>query len=156
MQNVEQSDYDVVIVGAGPTGLALSTGLKQLGISSLTQHRIASALRRGRILLAGDAAHIHSPADGQGMNTGIQDGITLAPALKEAFLNGDETALNRWEKSRLEIANSVIGLTDKMTKIATTSSKGMQFFRNAMISIMGHIPYVENLLAEKLSEFDNR
>lgn len=40
-------------------------------------HRIASQFRSGNIFIAGDAAHIHSPAGGQGMNTGIQDGINL-------------------------------------------------------------------------------
>src|SRR5262249_1041586 len=44
-------------------------------------HRIADAYRAGRVLLVGDAAHVHSPAGGQGMNTGMQDAIVLAEAL---------------------------------------------------------------------------
>ena len=44
-------------------------------------HRIARTARKGRILLCGDAAHVHSPAGGQGMNTGIQDAMSLAPLL---------------------------------------------------------------------------
>src|SRR5436190_4673577 len=44
-------------------------------------HRLAASPRKGRVLLCGDAAHVHSPAGGQGMNTGIQDGVSLAAAL---------------------------------------------------------------------------
>jgi len=49
------------------------------------QHRVVDTYRAGRILLAGDAAHVHSPAGGQGMNTGIQDAIVLAEALATAL-----------------------------------------------------------------------
>ena len=48
-------------------------------------HRIADAYRAGRVLLAGDAAHVHSPAGGQGMNAGILDAISLADALVAAL-----------------------------------------------------------------------
>ena len=44
-------------------------------------HRVADRYRAGRIVLAGDAAHVHSPAGGQGMNTGIQDGYALGLSL---------------------------------------------------------------------------
>ncbi|GAA5046953.1 NAD(P)/FAD-dependent oxidoreductase [Thermocatellispora tengchongensis] len=48
-------------------------------------HRVAASLRAGRVLLAGDAAHVHSPAGGQGMNIGIQDALALADALATAL-----------------------------------------------------------------------
>jgi hypothetical protein len=55
-------------------------------------HRIARSYRSGRVLIAGDAAHVHSPAGGQGMNLGIVDAVTLAAALVSA-LQGNEAAL---------------------------------------------------------------
>jgi 2-polyprenyl-6-methoxyphenol hydroxylase-like FAD-dependent oxidoreductase len=119
------------------------------------QHRIAKVLRQGRILLAGDAAHVHSPAGGQGMNTGIQDAIALAHALKETLEQGNDDTLQVWQEKRLEIAHSVVKMTDLMTRAATASSPGAKLLRNAVISIIGHIPYAQNAIAEKLSELDN-
>jgi 2-polyprenyl-6-methoxyphenol hydroxylase-like FAD-dependent oxidoreductase len=55
------------------------------------QHRVADTYRAGRLLLAGDAAHVHSPAGGQGMNLGIQDGVALADAFA-AIVGGAPTA----------------------------------------------------------------
>jgi 2-polyprenyl-6-methoxyphenol hydroxylase-like FAD-dependent oxidoreductase len=49
------------------------------------QHRIAKTFRSGQVFLAGDAAHVHSPAGGQGMNLGIQDAVDLAHTLIKAL-----------------------------------------------------------------------
>ena len=68
-------------------------------------HRLADRYRAGRILLAGDAAHVHSPAGGQGMNTGIQDGVALGHALSAVVRgDGDESPLDRYEAKRRPIA----------------------------------------------------
>jgi len=120
------------------------------------EHRVAKVLRIGRILLAGDAAHVHSPAGGQGMNTGIQDAIALAAALQETFQLGNDGPLNSWQEKRLEIAHSVVTMTDRMTKMATASSYGVKLLRNAVLSIVGQIPFAQHALAERLSELENR
>jgi 2-polyprenyl-6-methoxyphenol hydroxylase-like FAD-dependent oxidoreductase len=120
------------------------------------EHRVARVLRQGRILLAGDAAHVHSPAGGQGMNTGIQDAIALAAALQETLRQGNDAALNIWQEKRLEIAHSVVTMTDRMTKMAATSSYGAKLLCNAVLSIVGRIPFAQHALAEKLSELENR
>jgi 2-polyprenyl-6-methoxyphenol hydroxylase-like FAD-dependent oxidoreductase len=90
------------------------------------------------------------------MNTGIQDAIALAGALKEMLEQGNDAALNLWQEKRLEIARSVVKLTDRMTKVATTSSSGAKLLRNAVISIIGQIPFAQHAIAEKLSELDNK
>lgn len=120
------------------------------------EHRVAKVMRQGRILLAGDAAHVHSPAGGQGMNTGIQDAIALAGALQETLQQGNDAALDSWQEKRLEIAHSVVKMTDQMTKIATASSYGVKLLRNAVLSIVGQIPFAQHALAEKLSELENK
>ena len=73
---------------------------------------MADSYRSGRILLAGDAAHAHSPAGGQGMNTGIQDAIALADALATAINSGDEKPLNTYGAIRRPIARKVVALAD--------------------------------------------
>ncbi len=119
-------------------------------------HRVAKTMRQGRVLLAGDAAHVHSPAGGQGMNTGIQDAVALAEALRRTLADGDESALDTWAKERLAIAHSVVGLTDRMTKMATTSSPLLKLTRDLIIKSIGHVPFVQHAIAEKLSELDRK
>src|SRR3546814_16255475 len=95
-------------------------------------HRVTSTPRAGRILLCGDAAHLHSPAGGQGMNTGIQDAVSLAPALLDVLHGGDEAGLDAWAQSRHQVAKRVVGLTDTMTSAAGgTSTVGRQLCKVA-------------------------
>jgi 2-polyprenyl-6-methoxyphenol hydroxylase-like FAD-dependent oxidoreductase len=88
------------------------------------------------------------------MNTGIQDAVALAAALKETLLKENDAALKLWQEQRLEIAHSVVKMTDRMTKMATASSPGVRLLRNAVLSIVGQIPFAQHALAEKLSELD--
>ena len=120
------------------------------------QHKVVTTLRSGRVLLCGDAAHVHSPAGGQGMNTGIQDAISLADPLTRALANGEAGGLNGWSERRHEIAQSVVNLTDRMTQAATLKSRPAELLRNAAISLIGHIPGVADRLAKQLAELDNR
>ena len=114
-------------------------------------HRLAKNLRQGRVLIIGDAAHVHSPAGGQGMNIGIQDAVSLASVLK----GGNDAALDIWEKERLQIARSVVKFTDRMTRFATVASPCMKRVRNEIIHWIGKIPFARNALAKKLSELSS-
>ena len=116
------------------------------------QHRVATALRQGHILLAGDAAHVHSPAGGQGMNTGIQDAVSLAHALHQTLGSSDDAALRQWQQERLKVAHSVVDLTDRLTKVATLSSPALKMLRNTAVELIGHIPFATHAAAERLSE----
>ena len=89
------------------------------------------------------------------MNTGIQDAISLASALQQVVQQGNEAALTTWQERRLAIAHSVVTLTDRMTQLATASSSGVKLLRNAIISIIGQIPFAQQAIAERLSELDN-
>ena len=73
------------------------------------QHRVADTYRAGRLLLAGDAAHVHSPAGGQGMNLGIQDAVALADALRDALHGGSDAALDAYSAGRRPIARASAG-----------------------------------------------
>jgi 2-polyprenyl-6-methoxyphenol hydroxylase-like FAD-dependent oxidoreductase len=77
-------------------------------------HRVAGHFGRGRAFLLGDAAHIHSPVGGQGMNTGIGDAINLAWKLA-AVLGGSATALlDTYETERIGFARRLVGTTDRI------------------------------------------
>ncbi len=82
------------------------------------QRRLADTYRRGRVLLAGDAAHIHSPLGGQGMNTGIGDAENLAWKLA-LVINGraDDSLLDTYEAERRPIAKDVLESTSGLTEI---------------------------------------
>lgn len=119
------------------------------------QHRIAASARSGRVLLCGDAAHVHSPAGGQGMNTGIQDAVALADPLIAALSSGRLESLDQWAQTRRRIADKVITLTDRITNVATLSSRPSRLARNVTLSILGRFPPVRQAIARQLAELDN-
>jgi 2-polyprenyl-6-methoxyphenol hydroxylase-like FAD-dependent oxidoreductase len=116
------------------------------------QHRLASSYRIGRVFIAGDAAHVHSPAGGQGMNTGIQDAIALGQALG-SVLSGKsaESALDEYERKRRAVAAHVVSTTDRMTRLATLRVRLGRFFRNAVLQVLNHSASFKRNLAMDLS-----
>ncbi|MFY4775778.1 FAD-dependent monooxygenase [Metabacillus sp. RGM 3146] len=77
-------------------------------------HRVSEHFSRGRVFIAGDAGHIHSPAGGQGMNTGIGDAVNLSWKLAAVLLGkADESILPSYEEERLAFAKTLISSTDK-------------------------------------------
>jgi 2-polyprenyl-6-methoxyphenol hydroxylase-like FAD-dependent oxidoreductase len=119
-------------------------------------HRLAQSPRKGRILLCGDAAHVHSPAGGQGMNIGIQDSISLAQVLPKTVENGDDARLDAWASERHRVATDVVALADRMTRLATMKSRSGQALRNIAVAFAGHLPPVRTALANTLAELNAR
>ncbi len=120
-------------------------------------HRVADRYRNGRVLLAGDSAHVHSPAGGQGMNTGIQDAITLGHVLAKV-LSGQaaEGWLDTYEHRRRPVGLHVVALTDRITRVATLRYRWARSLRNAILRVVGRIPAVQRWLAQELSELRYR
>ena len=87
-------------------------------------HRVTDHFRKGRGFLAGDAAHIHSPAGGQGMNTGIGDAINLAWKL-HALIKGraHDSLLDSYEAERIKFARRLVATTDKAFTFATADGR---------------------------------
>ena len=109
-------------------------------------HRVADTYRAGRLLLAGDAAHVHSPAGGQGMNLGIQDGVALAAVLAGA----SDSVLDEYNATRRPIAHQVVEMTDRLTRLATLP-RAARPIRNTAIGLIGRVPSVQRALAMRLS-----
>jgi 2-polyprenyl-6-methoxyphenol hydroxylase-like FAD-dependent oxidoreductase len=116
-------------------------------------HRLADHYREGRVFLAGDAAHVHSPAGGQGMNTGIQDAVALAGRLADVLSDGaDECILDGYEAERRPVAADVVAFTDRMTRVATVDHSAVRRIRNAALRGLNRVPAVRRTIALKLSE----
>ena len=119
-------------------------------------HRVAENPRNGPVLICGDAAHVHRPAGGQGMNTGIQDAVSLAAVLTDTLEDGHETRIDDWAAERHRVARDVVSMTDRMTRMATIKSRTGQTLRNVAVSLAGHLPPVRAALARTLAELDAR
>ena len=113
-------------------------------------HRVADTYRAGRLLLSGDAAHVHSPAGGQGMNLGIQDAVALADALAGVLGGAPESTLDDYSAAHRPIAQQVVEMTDRLTRLATLP-RAARPLRNAVIGLAGRVPSVRRALAMRLS-----
>lgn len=114
----------------------------------LTRHELAPAYCNGRVILAGDAAHVHSPLGGQGMNLGILDAVALGKALSDALLGASLDPLQRYESAQRAIARKVIAETSLLTRVATVP-KGVRELRNAVIALLNRP--IRTRLARSLS-----
>jgi 2-polyprenyl-6-methoxyphenol hydroxylase-like FAD-dependent oxidoreductase len=93
--------------------------VREIWWSSLFTSRLGMAerFRKGRVFLAGDAAHVHSPAGGQGMNTSIQDSYNLGWKLGQVLLHGaPEALLDTYEEERLPVAANLLSFVGAIHK----------------------------------------
>lgn len=111
----------------------------------------------GKCFLAGDAAHIHSPAGGQGMNTGIQDGYNLAWKIA-LVLQGkaEESLLETYNEERLENAKHLLETTDRMFEFATKDEWFVSYFRTHIFphiaNFVLHFDAVKNFVFPLISQ----
>jgi hypothetical protein len=116
-------------------------------------HRQVSQMRVGRMFVAGDAAHIHSPFGAQGMNTGLQDVWNLAWKIHlGARGHGSEELLNSYTTERRPVIKHVIDITDFMTKAMGTPSKFAQALRNTVIPVVSRLAPFQHAFVQTLSE----
>jgi hypothetical protein len=117
------------------------------------QLRSTTAYRRGRVLLAGDAAHIHTPAGGQGMNTGMMDAANLA--WKLALVAGGHAAdslLDTYETERLPAGVNTLGFTNKLFGWSTMRHPVKRAVRDVLLPAATHLPAVQRRAARQLSQ----
>lgn len=136
----------------GPPGLGLSqpSWLSAFRINE----RVAAHYRSGRCFLAGDAAHIHSPAGGQGMNTGMQDAVNLAWKLASVLKGiGDaDLLLDSYEPERRAVALDVVKAAGQKQHLAFSTGTATRLLKDFAISIFGNLPVVQKKLQVELSE----
>jgi hypothetical protein len=115
--------------------------------------RMLHHLRIGRVLVGGDAAHIHSPAAGQGMNTGIQDMINLAWKLALVIRKqAPETLLDTYEKERLPVIRNVLRKTEKITNMMGSTNPLVQLLIYSFTPLLERIRRVKNSIPIRISQ----
>lgn len=148
-------DIDALLRERGPHAPGLHVEALAWSSRFHLQHRIAADVFRHRTLLCGDAAHVHSPAGGQGMNTGIQDAVALAPRLAQAIRCGDTAGLAAWAARRHRIASGVVRMTHAMTRAATLTAPMPRALRDAAMGLVGNSRFLRRKLAVRLAELGN-
>jgi 2-polyprenyl-6-methoxyphenol hydroxylase-like FAD-dependent oxidoreductase len=86
--------------------------------------RMVDRYRVGRVFLAGDAAHVHTPAGAQGLNTGVQDAYNLGWKLAAVLRGGPESLLDTYQEERLPVAAAVLGLSTKLYQSRGAPKRG--------------------------------
>ncbi len=120
-------------------------------------HRVTDSFRRGRAFLVGDAAHVHSPAGGQGMNTGILDAINLAWKLA-AVVKGQapDSLLDSYDHERRAFARKLVATTDRVFSFVTRDGGLANFVRTrvapAMVSAAYRIGRVREFMFRTISQ----
>ena len=131
---------------------------KELWFSSYKVHsRKADSFRNKRCFIAGDAGHIHTPAGGQGMNTGIQDAYNLA--WKLAFVlkgKGGEALLESYNAERMENAKNLLKSTDRMFDILSGVHRFWNFIRLTFlppfIRLISHNKFIQKRFFPLISQ----
>jgi 2-polyprenyl-6-methoxyphenol hydroxylase-like FAD-dependent oxidoreductase len=116
-------------------------------------HRQVAQLRVGRIFIAGDAAHIHSPYGGQGMNTGLHDVWNLVWKLDLVLHGrGSDSLLESYSAERRPVIKQVIETTDFLTKAMGTPNKFAQALRDTVIPMVSRLAPFQHAFVQRLSE----
>ena len=117
------------------------------------QQRVVATMRKGNAFLVGDAAHTHSPAGAQGMNTGIQDAANLGWKLHHVLTGRTgEHLLDTYDAERRPVAHGLIAFTSQLMSLATISDRVAADLRNDTLSAVDQVPGVVDWLATKLSQ----
>jgi 2-polyprenyl-6-methoxyphenol hydroxylase-like FAD-dependent oxidoreductase len=100
-------------------------------------HRVAAQFRAGRVFLLGDAAHIHSPVGGQGMNTGLGDAVNLAWKLAAVLQQrASERLLDTYQPERIAFAQRLVATTDRVFQLATSDGPIARFVRLRVVPLV--------------------
>jgi 2-polyprenyl-6-methoxyphenol hydroxylase-like FAD-dependent oxidoreductase len=111
--------------------------------------------RHGRVLFAGDAAHVHSPAGGQGMNTGMQDACNLAWKLGLVRSGRARDALlDTFDVERSEIGERVLRNAGALTRVATLRNPLAQNLRDHLVPLIASLEFVQARFKATLTELD--
>ncbi|HEY1781964.1 MAG TPA: FAD-dependent monooxygenase [Roseiarcus sp.] len=144
-------DIQAIVARRCPGRVALSNPI-WISDFGVNERKVAN-YRSGRVFVAGDAAHVHSPAGGQGMNTGMQDAFNLAwkLALTERGLMRPDL-LDSYSLERSAVAKQILQDSGRMTRAVTLSNHVLQDIRNFVAHRILGFSDVQHAFADRLSE----
>jgi 2-polyprenyl-6-methoxyphenol hydroxylase-like FAD-dependent oxidoreductase len=145
-------EVQALIDQRGPAGVKSSDPVWLSGFT-INERKVAD-YRAGRVFLAGDAAHVHSPAGGQGMNTGMQDAINLAwkLALVCRGLAKPEPLLGSYSAERSEVGREVLANAGRLTTIALMRGAVAHSIRNHLARLLFGLSPVMRAVTNQMSE----
>lgn len=138
---------------AGPiSGLGAVVGAPSWTSSFVIHRRVVDRYRVGRGFVVGDAAHLHSPAGGQGMNTGVQDAVNLAWKLA-MVLRGEasESILDSYDLERRPVAERVLRSTDRIMKLVAPRNPLARAARDAALAGLGRFEAVRRMISREMA-----
>ncbi|MBV8182517.1 MAG: FAD-dependent monooxygenase [Mycobacterium sp.] len=137
------------IVGVLSRAMKADPGLLEVGWKSRfhCDERQVAQYRHGHVFLAGDAAHVHSPMGGQGMNTGIQDAANLAWKIDAVLAGADDTVLDSYHDERHPIGKRVVLQSGMMARGVTLHPRVARGLRNLLAPRLLRLPRVRDEVA---------
>ncbi len=151
------ADLQALLDARGPTRGGARVSFVHWSSRFRLHHRVADRYRHGRLFLAGDAAHVHSPAGGQGMNTGLVDACVLGKLLADVLQGRrPEAQLDEYERLRRPAAEQVLALAGRLTGMATVRGTMRRIARNALLRFIGLLPPMRRRLQMQLSGLARR
>lgn len=134
-----------------PTPITINEVLWESGF--WIHERLSRQYRYDRIFLAGDAAHAHSPAGGQGLNTGIQDAFNLAWKLAQVIKgHAQENLLDTYQSERQPVARQVLKLSNHLTKLISIKNPLLIKLRDCLLPLIANKTKLVNAIAYHISE----
>jgi 2-polyprenyl-6-methoxyphenol hydroxylase-like FAD-dependent oxidoreductase len=119
--------------------------------------RVVDHFRRGRVLLAGDAAHVHTPAGGLGMNTGVQDAYALGWRLAAAVQEGDGDGgdvVDGYERERRPVAEALLTGTGGLQKLYSIRDRRVQRARDSALQGLLGLPALQRTFFRRAAQLD--
>ncbi len=151
--NPTLADFQTIVNRRGPSGVVLTDPI-WLSAFRINERKVRD-YRSGRVFVAGDAAHVHSPAGGQGMNTGMQDAFNLGWKLA-LVCRGTcaEAILDSYSAERSAVGEKVLADADRLTRAAMLKNPVAQALRNTVARLVFGLAPVMRKMAENLTEMN--
>ncbi len=119
--------------------------------------KAVNAMREGRIFIAGDAAHVHSPVGGQGMNTGLQDVHNLAWKLALVIKgSAKDTLLESYNAERLPVVKGIVAVTDRLSRMMLSKNPLLKGVRFLAMKTIPRIAFLRKKLSQRLTQIATR